>query len=311
MNKTFFAYHITHVFGRFSLESYHTRSEKITERDLVYVISGDKTAQGGVDYWLEGVFRVHRRHPGPHKLIDRDGRAKEFTYRLSLEPVRLLDRPISLATARWYSRMEIHQFFSSGQNFNPLPTDPNYKERFDLLLAEFGLNVGVELAEDLAELQATVPDVTIRQTLALARVGQGLFRAEVIKLWGRGEVCALTGIAVPELLIASHIKPWCESTDEERLSPANGLLLATHVDKLFDRHLISFKPENDGYAVAVHPRVQRVVSDLGIKKNARLNDSFLGLSMSTQLRQYLNDHYTRFCKKVAEDRPAEQNNELT
>lgn len=51
--------------------------------------------------------------------------------------------------------------------------------------------------------------------------------------------CALTGIAVPQLLIASHIIPWSESEDR-RADPTNGLCLNTLHDKAFDRHLITF-----------------------------------------------------------------------
>lgn len=86
-------------------------------------------------------------------------------------------------------------------------------------------------------------DETVRQQTVLARKGQGLFKANVIAHGGK--VCRLTGVANPALLVASHIKPWrmCE-TAAERLDGANGLLLAAHVDRLFDRGLISF--EDDG-----------------------------------------------------------------
>ena len=67
----------------------------------------------------------------------------------------------------------------------------------------------------------------------MQRVGQDLFRWALLDYWqGR---CCVTGLAVPELLRASHIKPWasCDS-DEERLDVFNGFLLAPHLDALFD-----------------------------------------------------------------------------
>jgi HNH endonuclease len=79
---------------------------------------------------------------------------------------------------------------------------------------------------------------TQREKLGLARIGQGEFRLDCNHLWKWR--CALSRIAVPELLRASHIKAWHEADDAERLDPYNGLLLAAHVDALFDRHLISF-----------------------------------------------------------------------
>lgn len=82
-------------------------------------------------------------------------------------------------------------------------------------------------------------DTTTKRQLILARQGQGLFRSRVTQI---ERACRLTGIQNPTLLVASHIKPWrvC-STAIERLDGANGLLLAPHVDRLFDRGLIGFE----------------------------------------------------------------------
>jgi putative restriction endonuclease len=74
------------------------------------------------------------------------------------------------------------------------------------------------------------------------RVGQDIFRRTLIEYW-RGR-CAVTGLDVVELLRASHIKPWadCES-DSERLDVFNALLLAPHLDALFDKGLVTFSDE--------------------------------------------------------------------
>lgn len=84
---------------------------------------------------------------------------------------------------------------------------------------------------------------TEREALCLARIGQGQFRVGCSQIWGWR--CAVTGAAIQEVLRASHIKPWSKSNDIERLDPYNGLLLAAHVDALFDRHLISFSDNGD------------------------------------------------------------------
>jgi len=75
--------------------------------------------------------------------------------------------------------------------------------------------------------------------LVAQRVGQDIFRDALMEYWG-GQ-CAVTGLAEPRLLRASHIKPWarCDS-DAERLDVHNGLLLAVHLDAAFDAGLISF-----------------------------------------------------------------------
>lgn len=70
------------------------------------------------------------------------------------------------------------------------------------------------------------------------RVGQDLFREALLEFWqGR---CAVTGLDAPELLRASHAKPWADATDSERLDVHNGFLLAVHFDALFDRGFLTF-----------------------------------------------------------------------
>lgn len=97
-------------------------------------------------------------------------------------------------------------------------------------------------ADDIQDLlqDRTVAE-TVRQQLVKARVGQGLFRSNVLRY---ENACRVTGVNDPDLLIASHIKPWKVSDNEERLAGANGLMLAPHVDRLFDKGYISFA--NDG-----------------------------------------------------------------
>ncbi|MDP3521846.1 MAG: HNH endonuclease [Hydrogenophaga sp.] len=299
MSRTFFAYHLTHHFGPFSLHSYHTNNTTVREGDQVYVVSGDDTIGGGKDYSLEGLFRIHRRIDGPFELMNLKGQPATFQYRLSMSAIRVPDAPIPLQQAPWYDRQEVHRFFSSGQNFNPLPIEPDYKERFDALLAGFGQSAANELADDLAEIERTVPDATQREAFIQARIGQGRFRADVTRLWGRGEVCALTGIALPELLIASHIKPWRDSSNEERLDPANGLLLATHADKLFDRHLLSFDLQRGELRSVIAPIARSDAARLGLTPGMQLRAAQLSPSAARRLEAYLAGHFGRFLLRKA------------
>lgn len=87
-----------------------------------------------------------------------------------------------------------------------------------------------------------LPKTTETERLVLQRVGQDLFRTALLDYWqGR---CCITGLAVPSLLRASHIKPWAKCTsDNERLDVFNGLLLAPHLDALFDGGWISFSDQ--------------------------------------------------------------------
>ena len=76
--------------------------------------------------------------------------------------------------------------------------------------------------------------------LVLARRGQGVFRANVES---REPECRITGVTNLRYLRASHIKPWSESNDAEKIDGNNGLMLAPHVDLLFDQGFISFKDD--------------------------------------------------------------------
>ena len=78
---------------------------------------------------------------------------------------------------------------------------------------------------------------TERREMVLSRVGQGLFRKRVLTF---EKTCRVTGVGDSRFLIASHIKPWRVSEKLERLDGNNGLMLAPHIDRLFDRGFITF-----------------------------------------------------------------------
>jgi putative restriction endonuclease len=94
--------------------------------------------------------------------------------------------------------------------------------------------------------QGVVNDPSIPETDRLAiiraRKGQGLFKERVGKIEAK---CWITGVESPVHLVASHCKPWRDSTNEERLDGENGLLPS--IDHLFDRGFIGF--ENNGVLI--------------------------------------------------------------
>lgn len=103
-----------------------------------------------------------------------------------------------------------------------------------------------ELLQVFEKKTASLPRTTEVERLAIQRVGQDLFRDGLFEYWdGR---CAISGLEVPELLRASHIKPWAHcSSDAERLDVWNGLLLAPHFDLAFDLGFLTV--EDDGTVV--------------------------------------------------------------
>lgn len=101
---------------------------------------------------------------------------------------------------------------------------------------------GDTLLTDLCVLEPNLGLKTQTQALILARIGQGIFRRDVLRMWGNR--CAVTGCTVEAAIRASHIKPWSECDAVEKRDAANGLPLIANLDALFDVGLISF--DKDG-----------------------------------------------------------------
>jgi predicted restriction endonuclease len=85
---------------------------------------------------------------------------------------------------------------------------------------------------------ASLPRTTEAERLVVMRIGQNIFRDALMHYWGGR--CPLTGITEPALLRASHIVPWSDCNDEQRLDVHNGLLLSALWDAAFDHGLVSF-----------------------------------------------------------------------
>ena len=111
------------------------------------------------------------------------------------------------------------------------------------------------------------PNETERTGLVTSRVGQGYFRQQVLQRWD-GK-CAVTGSDVLSILIASHIIPWSEASDDERLDVDNGILLSPLYDALFDKHLISF--DDDGNILFSPTMSDDHIGQLGISINAKIS----------------------------------------
>jgi hypothetical protein len=128
-------------------------------------------------------------------------------------------------------------------------------------------------------------DSSIRETerlaLICARNGQGLFRDRVSKIETR---CRITGVENPVHLIASHCKPWRDSSNDERLNGENGLLLTPSVDHLFDRGFIGF--EDSGKLIVSPVAHKPSLERMGIETKMVVN---VGAFTSGQ-KQFLEFH---------------------
>jgi putative restriction endonuclease len=129
--------------------------------------------------------------------------------------------------------------------------------------------------------QSTISSIVDPQTETesrrAARLGQTKFRNELLSRWSG--CCALTGFAMPEMIRASHIKPWCKANDRERLDPDNGLPLLIQIDLLFDKGFISF--DDNGLIIisksldAAHCAVLGVRNGMKIGQLTEGNRSYL------------------------------------
>ena len=125
--------------------------------------------------------------------------------------------------------------------------------------------------------------MTEAERLVVQRVGQDLFRNGLLDYWeGR---CAITRLAVPQLLRASHIRPWADCTaDADRLNVFNGFLRAAHLDAAFDSGFITVN--DDGAILVAKSLDEGALRLLGLDRPLRVR--------SLADRKYLPWHVTRY-----------------
>lgn len=202
--------------------------------------------------------------PSKYSPIQPDGRGNQVAYLAEIGQglARVL---LDLAEPSLSSLADLHRL----QEPEPLAiADP-------VVLVEWEDALQAQIAA-----RASISETT-RKALIQARRGQGQFKQNVISM---EPGCRLTGVVNPTHLIASHIKPWRESNDDERLAGANGLLLTPSVDHLFDRGFISFA--DDG-ALLISPVADLdALPRMGIPLGGRVQTG----SFNSDQRHFLDYH---------------------
>ncbi|WNI64763.1 HNH endonuclease [Enterobacter asburiae] len=191
-------------------------------------------------FWaLEGTDSALLKSPEEPRLqtfLDNNVRGGfDVTSFFLLQNQKLLIDSLAKQVVVQYLPIEFHSALFKELGFEtPEPFEVNESPNDRIALVQPDIDI---ITQDLSI------DETTRTALIQARIGQGNFRAECLRLY---PACPVTGITFQPLLRASHIKPWsaCQ-TAKERLDPYNGLMLAAHIDTLFDSGWISFANEGD------------------------------------------------------------------
>jgi len=129
--------------------------------------------------------------------------------------------------------------------------------------------------------------LTQKEQLVKARIGQGGYRQRLLE---ESSECIITKVNDERILMASHIKPWSISNDEEKIDYNNGLILTPTYDKLFDRGFISF---NDNRTM----KVSNWISPINQNK-LRIKDGIKVFNLPIEGREkYLEYHRNNIFKK--------------
>lgn len=131
-----------------------------------------------------------------------------------------------------------------------------------------------------------------KERLVKTRVNQDFFRSSILGLYEFK--CCITGLNIPELLVASHIKPWKDDF-ENRTNPQNGLCLNVLHDKAFDKGYITITTE---YKV----KTSKYLDDFNSKANEELFIKYENFSIDLPekflpKKEFLEYHYEEVFKK--------------
>lgn len=152
--------------------------------------------------------------------------------------------------------------------------------------ALFNPEAKAEKEEALIKADSALSETT-KKALINARRGQGKFKSNVAEI---NHKCFFTGLSDINFLRASHIKPWAESDNKERLDGNNGLLLVPHIDHLFDKGYITFMGTG---ALVISPQLpDEVIHTYKLfeyKTDRKLND---------QQKLYMDYHRANIFKKA-------------
>ena len=159
------------------------------------------------------------------------------------------------------------------------------------IAAELAPAKSMQVAEELADYavisEAGMSGIDRAVTTKSRGIAQRLFRGNLLRLW-QGS-CAVTSVQEPRVLRSSHIKPWADSSVQEKVDHFNGLLLVPNLDTLFNEGLISFR--NDGQILVSSAwrkddqRRMHITSDLHLRAVHRESFPYLEFHRDRKFKQ--------------------------
>ncbi len=218
---------------------------------VIFVATRDKYGQVIVGWYKNA--RVYRKYQmlDDDVLKERDNKFSEYSIKSKKATIlTLLERTMKIKgfgrSNVWYGNDEM--------NSKVLEYINDYETK---------RNREIESIDNLNSLKGYEKEIITK-----ARINQSIFRNKLLQKYKH---CLLCGIDKEELLIASHIKPWSVSNENEKLDEYNGLLLCAMHDKLFDLGLISF--ESDGSILISDElnKINRVYSNIDLNRKIEVN----------------------------------------
>lgn len=130
----------------------------------------------------------------------------------------------------------------------------NNSDKLVFEIARIKSELGIDLSsvDDQIIENIKIPQGYNRDQITNVRIGQYFFRKTILASYNNK--CCITGLSIPQLLRASHIKPWSKSDENEKTNPQNGLLLNVLFDSLFDKGLITI---DANYNVVISSKIKQ------------------------------------------------------
>lgn len=200
--------------------------------------------------------RTNRSNPEVVKLADLLGRTVGSVVRKlgNLGAVDERLRAFNISGLTNHAKLDKEVFETYVNNWATLVSES--QKILDKINTEKGIRPSKQFEETaekdiIAEFSKLALLPTEKQASVNMRIRQAFFRRAVLSNYD--SKCCISGLDIPELLIASHIVPWKED-EKSRIDPQNGLLLSSIHDKAFDIGLITITPD---YRVRISKRVSK------------------------------------------------------